>query len=389
MDFSFSDAMCAFRAEVSEFLRGLPEGQAARIHGTGTLHDSDIHEAMSQRGWLSAGWPAEYGGEGRDAFEMAAMVEEFSVAGIPIEGWSITELVAHTLAIVGNDYQRTEIVPAALRGELLVCLGYSEPDAGSDVASVRTRARRDGDGWLIDGQKMFTTMAHIADYVFLLARTDSSLPKHKGLTMFLVPMNADGVEVAPVHTLGGERTNVTYYNQVRVPDSARVGEINGGWDVMGVALAFERQPAASGYLAHLIAAARSWALRPDQSTDRPADRTEVRRAISRAYIDLEVSRLMGYRMIWMTTNGRPPVVEGSMAKLFSSEALVRAADALLDLVGANGLASGHGSRYPGDGWIESEFRHSVVTTIYAGTSEIQRGIIAENHLGLPRTRASR
>jgi alkylation response protein AidB-like acyl-CoA dehydrogenase len=384
MDFSLSDRSEAFRAEVREFLAALPDGLAGAIHDTGTLHDWNVHRGMAERGWLSAAWPAEYGGAERDPFEMAALGEEFALAGVAIEGWLIAELVAHTLAIVGSETHKTDLVPAVLRGEVLMCLGYSEPDAGSDVASVRTKAVADGDDWVIDGQKMFTTMAHIADYVFLLTRTNTDVPKHRGMTMFLVPMNAPGVDVAPVHTLGGERTNITYYNQVRVPDSARVGEIDGGWDVMMVALAFERQPAA--YLSHLVRAATEWAVRAGEDGHRPADRAEVRAAIARAYIDLEVSRLMGYRMTWMTATDRPPFAEGSMAKLFSSEALVRAAQSLLDVAGADGLQGGHGSGAPGDGWLEQEFRHSAVTTIYAGTSEIQRGIIAEHHLGLPRAR---
>src|SRR5205085_7685820 len=136
---------------------------------------------------------------------VVACDEEVARAGAPMDGWGTTELVARTLAIAGTDDQRRDIIPRALRGEILISLGYSEPDAGSDVASVSTRAERDGDGWIVNGQKMFTTMAHEANYVFLLARTDPSLPKHRGLTMFLVPLDAPGVEISAIHTLGGER----------------------------------------------------------------------------------------------------------------------------------------------------------------------------------------
>jgi alkylation response protein AidB-like acyl-CoA dehydrogenase len=386
MDFTLSERSETFRREVREFIASLPPDLAETMHDTGTLHDADLHRRMADEGWLAAGWPAEYGGQERDPFEMAALGEELAVAGIAVEGWGISGLVAHTLAIVGSEQHRREIVPAVLRGEVLMCLGYSEPGSGSDVAAARTKAVRDGGDWVIDGQKMFTTMAHIADYVFLLVRTNTEVAKHKGLTLFLVPMSADGIEVAPVRTLGGERTNITYYNQVRVPDSARVGEVDGGWDVMMVALAFERQPAAGGSLSHLVKQAVTWARQADADGIRPADRPEVRDAIARAYIDLEVSRLMGYRMTWMTAEGRPPFAQGSMAKLFASEALVRAGADILDAVGVDGLVAGYGPDLPGNGWIEQEFRHSVVTTIYAGTSEIQRGIIAEQHLGLPRTR---
>ncbi|WP_433073956.1 acyl-CoA dehydrogenase family protein [Dactylosporangium sp. CA-052675] len=387
MDFELSPAQQRFRAEVRAFLAGLPESTSAAVHDSGTLHSWDVHRAMTERGWLAAAWPVEQGGQGRDPFEMATLNEEFARAGIPIEGWLISELVAKTLQIVGTEQQKREVIPAILSGAALMSLGYSEPDSGSDVAAARTRATRDGDGWVIDGQKMFTTMAHEASHVFLLARTNPDVPKHRGLTMFLVPLDAEGVEIRPVPTLGGERTNATFYERVRVPDSARVGEVDGGWDVMMVALAFERQPAAAGHLLHLVERAVAWARTPGPDGSPPIERPEVRAALARACTDLEVSRLMGYRMTWLTARDVLPHTEGSLAKLFSSEALMRAAASFEDVLGADGLLAGHGTGAPADGWIEHEFRHSVVTTIYAGTSEIQRGIIAERHLGLPRSRA--
>ena len=387
MDFQLLDSQERFRVEVRQFLAELPPSAPATIHDSGTLHNWDVHRAMAHRGWLSAAWPAEQGGQDRDPFEMAVLAEEFARAGIPIEGWAIAELVARTLQIVGTEQQRRDIIPAVLRGDVLMCLGYSEPDSGSDVAAARTRAVRDGDGWIIDGQKMFTTMAHEARYVFLLARTNLDVPKHRGLTMFLVPLDLDGVQVHPVHTLGGERTNATFYHQVRVPDTARVGEVDGGWDVMMVALAFERQPAAAGQLLHLVEKAIAWAQTPGADGLAPIERPEVRSCIARAYTDLEVSRLMGYRMTWLTARNVLPHTEGSIAKLFSSEALMRAANSFMDMVGAEGLLAGHDGLAPGGGWLEQEFRHSIVTTIYAGTSEIQRNIIAERDLGLPRARA--
>jgi alkylation response protein AidB-like acyl-CoA dehydrogenase len=386
MDFRPSENEDQLRAETRGFLAELPHHTSSQVHDSGTLHSWDVHRAMADLGWLSAAWPVEHGGQDRDPFEMAALAEEFARAGVPVEGWAISELVARTLLIVGTDQQKRDIVPAVLHGEKLICLGYTEPDSGSDVAAARTRAVRDadGDGWIINGQKMFTTMAHEASYVFLLARTNPSVPKHKGLTMFLVPLDSDGVQIQPVHTLGGERTNATFYNEVRVPDSARVGAVDGGWAVMTLALAFERQPAAAGHLLHLLESAIPWAQRPDADGNRPIERPEVRACIARAYTDLEVSRLMGKRMTWLSAQGVLPHTEGSMAKLFSSEALVRSANSFLDLLGADGLLAGHDGTAPGNGWIEQEFRHSVVTTIYAGTSEIQRNIIAERHLGLPR-----
>lgn len=373
LDFRLGDRAEAFRADVRAFFAEYVTPEVIeRVQRTGTVHDRSVHRALAERGWLAAAWPRELGGQERDPFEMVAFDEEVARAGAPMDGWGTTELVARTLAIAGTEQQRHEIIPRALRGEILISLGYSEPDAGSDVASVSTRAERDGDQWIVNGQKMFTTMAHEAQYVFLLARTDPSLPKHRGLTLFLVPLDAPGVEVRPVHTLGGERTNVTFYGDVRVPDSARVGDVNGGWQVMTVALAFERNPTANGEAIRLFDRVTEWA----RSTGAAGDRS-VRERLARVAVDNEVGRLLAYRMAWVAASGELPIVEGSMAKLFASEGFQRASAELLDLLGPHGALSG---------WAEHAFRHAMVTTIYAGSSEIQRSIIAERGLGLPRSR---
>ena len=168
------------------------------------------------------------------------MRDELRLAGVPTDGLGQSVIVGRTIRAVGSEEQKQTFLPPFLAGEIIFALGYTEPDSGSDVAAAKTRAVRDGDDWIIDGQKMFTTLAHEAAYVFLLARTNPDVPKHRGLTMFLVPLDAPGVEIHPVHTMGGERTNVTFYTDVRVPDAFRVGEVDGGWDVMTVALTFER-----------------------------------------------------------------------------------------------------------------------------------------------------
>ena len=293
-----------------------------------------------------------------------------------VEPWS------HTLALVGTAEQRERVVPRVLSGEILCCLGYSEPDSGSDVAAAATRATRDGDDWVINGQKMFTTLAQEAAYVFLLTRTNTSVPKHRGLTMFLVPMSTPGIELQPIHTLGGERTNVTFYTDVRVPDSARVGEIDGGWDVMTVALAFERNPTMVGELDRLVRQIVEYGfIRRRRPRSLPAVRTRMARAVT----DLVVGRLLGFRMTAAIARGELPIAEGSMAKLFSSEALVRAASGLLDALGPAGVLSFGAPGAPAGGWVEHAHRHAQVTTIQAGTSEIQRTIIAEHGLGLPRS----
>jgi alkylation response protein AidB-like acyl-CoA dehydrogenase len=371
-----------FRAEVRTFLaEACPEDLVTRVHTSGTVHDWDFHRAAAARGLLRTGWDPEWGGEERSDDDIRALWEELARAGAPIDGWGTSDLVARTLARVGTDQQRRDVVPRVLTGEILICLGYSEPDSGSDVASASTRAERDGDGWVINGQKMFTTLAHEAEYVFLLTRTNRDVPKHRGLTMFLVPMSQPGIEITPIHTLSGERTNITYYTDVHIPDTCRVGGVDGGWDVMTVALAYERNPTMVGELDRLLRLFLGWAHAHPDVRDRPA----VRERLTRAVIDLHAGRVLSDRMSDIAATGALPIVEGSMAKLYSSEALVRASVGFLDSLGAAGMLSLGASGAPADGWVEVMHRHAQVTTIRAGTSEIQRTIIAERGLGLPRS----
>jgi alkylation response protein AidB-like acyl-CoA dehydrogenase len=278
------------------------------------------------------------------------------------------------------------VLPRILAGEVMCCLGYSEPDAGSDVAAVSTKAVRDGDHWVIEGQKMFTTMAHEAHYVFLLARTDPDAPKHKGLTKFLVPIDTPGIEVTPVATMGGERTNITFYSGVRVSDSCRVGEVDAGWSVMHAALVYERSSANWGEPHQLVEAVAEWSRSDDSGTPPLFDDPLVRQSLARWTTELEVGRLLLYRASWLSAQGEMPMVEGSMAKLHITEAFVAASSDLLDALGPAGIRSGGEPGAPLDGLVEHAFRHSVVTTIYGGSSEVQREIIAGRALGLPRAR---
>ena len=372
----------AFRAEVRAVLADAGTDEAiARADTTGTVHDWAFHRRLAGQGLVAAGWEPEWGGQGRDDREVLALWEELERAGAPTDGWGTSELVARTLAVAGTDEQRHRIVPRVLSGEILICLGYSEPDSGSDVAAAATRAERDGDQWVVNGQKMFTTLAHEASYVFLLTRTNPDVAKHRGLTMFLVPMDTPGIEVTPILTLSGERTNITYYTDVRVADEWRVGAVDGGWDVMRVALAFERRPTMVGELDRLLRQYLEWARRrPGLLVQAP-----VRTRLASAFVDLEAGRRLSERMAALTAAGELPIVEGSMAKLWSSEALVRAAASLLDTLGVDGVLSAGAPDAPAGGAVELMHRHSQVTTIRAGTSEIQRTIIAERGLGLPRS----
>jgi alkylation response protein AidB-like acyl-CoA dehydrogenase len=317
--------------------------------------------------------------------EAALFYEEANRALAPLYGLNTTMVAARAVLTFGSDALRADIVPRVMRGDIIMCLGFSEPDSGSDVASARTRAERDGEVWVVNGQKVFTSTAEESAYVLLLVRTDPDVPKHQGLTVLLVPMDTPGIEIAPIWTLG-ERTNMTYYRDVVVPDAYRVGAVNGGWEVMTRALSYER--GGHGFQGHLIRlledvlealdnlAAAGVDLRDDRCDD----------ALGRFATEVEVARLLDYRTAWMSTAGHQPSVEGSMAKLYASEAFTQGCSRFMDLLGPYGLLPRGAPGAPVGGAIEYAHRFATPTTVYGGASEVQRSIIAERALGLPRSR---
>ncbi|MBV1894696.1 MAG: acyl-CoA dehydrogenase family protein [Ilumatobacteraceae bacterium] len=390
MDFRMGEKSDEFAKEVADFLdEHLTEEVVMEAHETGTVHNWGFYKAMADAGYTRAAWPKEFGGQERDPFEMAALSDQLNLRHAPTDGSSVTLMICSTLRHVGTPEQQADIIPRGLNGEILICLGYSEPDSGSDAAAAATRADRDGDEWVINGQKMFTTLAHEADYVFMLTRTNHDVPKHKGLTMFLVPMDAEGIEIQPVHTMGGERTNITFYNDVKVPDALRVGDVDAGWGVMRVALTFERGGSMMGQSVRLVRLVEEWAKENLAPNGRPwIEDPLVRERLARANMLNNAGALLGLRSADLFNRGELPGVEGSMSKLFSSEKFLAICEDLVDMLGPEGVLQHGEDDAPSAGWVEHAMRHAVVTTIYGGTSEIQRGIIAEHGLGLPRTRKS-
>jgi alkylation response protein AidB-like acyl-CoA dehydrogenase len=386
MDFRQDERTATFRAEVRAVLDGVltPEVEE-RVYRTGVSHDEGYNAALLERGWFAPGWPAEWGGDELEPYQQDVLAEEQTRADAPTIARGTTFAIARMILHAGSEEMKQEVVPRALRGEIIMVLGFSEPESGSDVAAAQTRAVRDGDQWVIDGQKMFTTNGHIADYVFLLTRTNPDAPKHKGLTMFLVPMKQPGVEAQGVFTLSGERTNITFYHDVRIDDRWRIGEVDHGWQVMTAALQDEHTASFGPRIGRLVEECEAWAAETvDAGGRRRLDDPDVRRRIARAATEHEVSELLLGRAEWMAEQGQVPEAEGPMSKLYSSEALVRAAQDLDELLGPDGLRSFLDPTAPRDGRIEHLLRYSLGTTIYAGTSEIQRNIVAQRGLGLPR-----
>jgi alkylation response protein AidB-like acyl-CoA dehydrogenase len=387
MDFQQADAYAEYRQAARDWVAANVDPEwAGEQERTGTYHTAELHRRLAEAGFLGAAWPQEYGGTDVPPSLAIAVFQEIIALGIHLDGWTTTQMVLNTVLHVGTEGQKREMVAAGARGEMLIVLGYSEPGSGSDVAAARTRAVRDGGEWVISGSKMFTSTAHEATHVFLLARTNPDAAKHRGLTLFMVPLDSPGVDIQPIHTLGGQRTNATYYADVQVPDRYRIGDVDGGWGVMRVALVYERGLG-------IIPSGPTWAERGAswaQGKQRPdgsplIDDPVLRERLARIAIDAEIARLMALRVGWMVQAGGMPAVEGPLSKLFSTEANQRNLSSLLDFIGEGAILQGDDAgEFPGA--VEDAFRKSVVTTIYGGTSEIMREIIAERQLGLPRGR---
>jgi alkylation response protein AidB-like acyl-CoA dehydrogenase len=387
MDFTLTDSLADKRAAAKAWVTdNLDPAWVDEQERTGTYHTWELHRRMGRDGILGAHWPEEYGGSGVDHGYATAVMQELYNAGTHLDGWTTTLMVLNTVLHVGTEEQKKEWLPAASRGDMVVVLGYTEPGSGSDVAAAKTRAQRDGDEWIINGSKMFTSTAHEGTHVFLLTRTNPDVAKHRGLTLFMVPLDTPGVEIRPVHTLGGQRTNATFYTDVRLPDRYRIGEVDGGWAVMRVALVYERGIGTVPSGPTWADKAADWARaqpRPDGGT--VLDDSAVRERLAQIAIESEISRLLAMRVSWMVETGGMPAVEGPVQKLYTTENAQKQLATMLDLVGERAVLQGHDAdAFPGS--VESAFRKSVVSTIYGGSSEVMREIIAERRLGLPRTR---
>jgi 3-oxocholest-4-en-26-oyl-CoA dehydrogenase alpha subunit len=383
MDFGLSPEQEAFRNEVRSFFAGaLDTTVRAEMAEQGNEHSPTLHRRLAERGWLGLGWPREVGGAGMSPLELAIFMDESHYAGAPITGAMVSSIVGNALIHLAPDEVRAEFLGRVARGELLFCLGYTEPDAGSDLAALKTRAVRDGDQYVVNGSKIFTTNAHLADYMLLAARTDPVAAKHKGISLFLMAMDQPGISISPIHTMGGVRVNAVFLEDVRVPVRLRLGEENSGWYGLAVALDIER--AATGFVGtarRVYDETTAWLLAPER--DHLVD-DRVARTMGRLGMELEAATLLAYRVPWMQAQGAVPTIESSVAKLYSTELAQRVANSCMDACGPHGQLTPEDRDPPAGGIAEQVHRSAVVLTIAGGSSEIQRNIIATRGLGLPR-----
>ena len=387
MDFHLGEKADEVRREIRAFLaKYFTEEERQRAVADGGGHDWDMYRKLAAEGWVSAGWPKEIGGGGRDPFEMLTLYWELCKADFPWIGLLNNGFIGHSLLAMGTEKQRTEMVPRIAAGEIAFALGYTEPGSGSDVAGARTQATPDGDDWIIDGQKMWTTTAHTAQYIFMLVRTSTQDRPHRGLTMFLVPTDAEGVDIQAIQTMGGERSNGVYLTKVRVSDENRVGEVDKGWSVVRFALGLEQAMGYADLQERFIQNAGAWALEEGPDGHRPFDDPRIKEQLGQTAVHAEVSRLLRHRSTWLSAEERDLGAKGAMTKSFSGTSYLEDAQNWMDLVGPAGLLREDEDGAVALGNFDEAFRQTPVNTIYGGTVEILRSLIAELELGLPKSR---
>jgi len=387
MDFRFTSQENDLRSELRAFLReALPpdwNGPGSEIGDDDWDVARDFNAKLAARGWIAPAWPREYGGLGAGQIEQMIFAEELGHFRAP-PGQRIfgVGILGPTLLVHGSEDQRREHLPPITEARVSWCQGYSEPGAGSDLASVKTSAVRDGDDYVINGQKIWTTGAHHSDWIFLLARTDPDLPKHKGISFFLVDMKSAGLSVRPLINLQNRHEfNEVYFENVRVPRRNMVGPENGGWYVGMTLLDFERSSIASiasarRTLEELAEYARGHAL--------VAPGSAARTGLAEFALECEVARMLSYRIGSMQAAGKLPNYESSMLKVFVTEMRQRLYNFGVGLLGLFGQIEQGTPAAPLGGRVELGYLESVAPTIYSGSNEIQRTIIATRGLGLPR-----
>jgi alkylation response protein AidB-like acyl-CoA dehydrogenase len=354
--------------------------------GGGPLYCKAL-EKMGADGWLGIGWPKEYGGQGRTPIEQFLFADEVQRAGYPLPFLTLNT-VGPTLMRFGTDEQRAEFLPRILRGQLHFAIGYSEPEAGTDLAALRTRAVRDGDDYVISGQKVFTSLADFADYIWLAARTDPDAPKHAGISIFMVSTKLPGYKLTPIWTMGDVRTNATYFEEVRVPASMLVGGENNGWSLIVNQLNHERiSLTPCGPLTRIFEEVRQWA-RDTKLADgsRRIDRPWVREHLARIHAKLEALKLMQWKLAWEMTQGSPDAADASAVKVYATEFYVEAYERLMEIIGPAATVKLGSPGAVLRGRLERMYRATLILTFGGGTNEVQRDIIAMAGLGMPHYR---
>ena len=389
MRIGYTEEQQALRLELRSYYDRLltpHEDDLARSNGIGPTVRNIVRQ-MGEDGWLGIGWPEEYGGQGRSAIEQFVFFDESMRAGAPVPMLTINT-VGPTIMNFGTDEQKDFFLPRILRGEIFFAIGYTEPGAGTDLASLQTRAVRDGDEYVINGQKIFTSLAGDADYVWVATRTNPEVKKHKGISMFIVPTDTPGFKVEPMRLMSEHDINTTYYEDVRVPAANLVGGENNGWSLITNQLNHERVTLCSpGIIERILTDVRRWA----QQTELPdgrrvVDQEWVQVNLARVHAKLEFLRLINWKVAWTATEGKLDVADASTTKVFGTEFYLEAFRLLGEVIGQQTYLKRGSPEAVLKGKIEQLYRSLLILTFGGGVNEVQRDLIAMFGLGLPRSR---
>ena len=390
MRFNFTPEEQAFRQEVKDFLAAEWTENHDLVPGSAEAHAEEMgmRKKLADKGWLALSWPEEYGGSDASVMQQVIFTDEWSYAHAPGRDGEGIGYIGPAIMVHGTEEQKKEHIGGIARGEVVWAQGYSEPESGSDLASLQTRAILEGDEWVINGQKIWTSQAHVADWILLLARTDPNAPKHRGITMFLADMRTPGVSVRPIVDMtGGHHFNETFFDNVRVPKGNVVAEVNRGWYAGMTLLDFERSGVEYAALARrALDETRKFASETKYNGKSLIDLPMVRNTISPRWpINVELSYMLSYQIAYIQSQGRC-AEQGSLhgQELRHGGRAEASLQMAMRILGLHGQLTPSSSRTPLHGWVETNYLKSVSDTIQSGTSEIQRNIIATRGLGLPR-----
>jgi alkylation response protein AidB-like acyl-CoA dehydrogenase len=353
-------------------------------HGVGPTMRKVV-KRMGADGWLGIGWPKEYGGQGRSQIEQFIFFDESMRAGAPVPMLTINT-VGPTIMRHGSEDQKKFFLPRILKGELHFCIGYTEPNAGTDLASLKTRAVRDGDEYVVNGQKIFTSLAGDADYIWLAVRTNPDVPKHEGISMLAIDVKTPGIRVDPMHLLSEHDINTVFFDDVRVPATALVGKENQGWRLITSQLNHERVTLCSaGLLAQAYEEVVAWAQQTKRAEGgRVIDQEWVQMGLARVAAGLEFLRLINWKVAWTGTQGRLDVADASTIKVFGTEFYLESFRILMEIIGPRAYLRRGSADAVGVGRLEMLYRSLLILTFGGGTNEVQRDLIGMFGLGLPR-----